>query len=88
MAVVAPRTTIEIASSICLYGKVSVTASTVSWVKWPREPNIYYDYAVLLLVSLLLHALINATCAGTTQFSYQSVHLIHASVKLRRGFAL
>ena len=29
MAVVAPRTTIEIASSICLYGKVSVTASTV-----------------------------------------------------------
>ena len=67
MAVVAPQTTIEIASSICLYGKVSVTASTVSWVKWPREPNIYYDYAVLLLVSLLLHvhALINATCAGT-----------------------
>ena len=62
MAVVALRTTIEIASSICLYGKVSVTASTVSWVKWP---NIYYDYAVLLLVSLLLHALINATCAGT-----------------------
>ena len=53
MAVVAPRTTIEIASSICLYGKVSVTASTVSWVKWPREPNIYYDYAVLLLVSSL-----------------------------------
>ena len=41
MAVVAPQTTIEIASSICLYGKVSVTASTVSWVKWPREPNIY-----------------------------------------------
>ena len=37
MAVVAPRTTIEIASSICLYGKVSVTASTLSWVKWPRE---------------------------------------------------
>ena len=30
MAVVAPRTTIEIESSICLYGKVSVTASTVS----------------------------------------------------------
>ena len=67
MAVVAPQTTIEIASSICLYGKVSVTASTVSWVKWPREPNIilYYDYAVLLLVSLLLHTLINATCDGT-----------------------
>ena len=67
MAVVAPRTTIEIASSICLYGKVSVTASTVSWVKWLREPNIYryYDYAVLLLVSLLLHTLINATRAGT-----------------------
>ena len=62
MAVVAPRTTIEIASSICLYGKVSVTTSTVSWVKWQ---NIYYDYAVLLLVSFLLHALINATCAGT-----------------------
>ena len=33
--------------------------------KRAREPNIYYDYAVLLLVSLLLHALINATCAGT-----------------------
>ena len=46
-------------------GKVSVTGSTVSWVKWLREPNIYYDYAVLLLVSLLLHALINATRAGT-----------------------
>ena len=65
MVVVAPRTTIEIASSICLYGKVSVTASPVPWVKLPREPNIYYGYAVLLLVSLLLHALINATCAGT-----------------------
>ena len=59
MAVVAPRTTIEIALSICLYGKVSVTASTVSWAKKA------YDYAVLLLVSLLLHALINATCVGT-----------------------
>ena len=58
MAVVAPRTTIEIASLICLYG-------TVSWVKWLREPNIYNDYAVLLLVSLLLHALINATRAET-----------------------
>ena len=27
--------------------------------------RIYYVYAVLLLISLLLHALINATCAGT-----------------------
>ena len=26
---------------------------------------IIYDYAVLLLISLLPHALINATCAGT-----------------------
>ena len=65
MGVVAPRTTIDIASSIYLYGKVSVTASTMSWVKWPGAPNIYYDYAVLLLVSLLLHALIKATCVGT-----------------------
>ena len=38
MAVVAPRTTIEMASLICSYGKVSMTASTVSWVKWPSEP--------------------------------------------------
>ena len=30
-----------------------------------QEYNIYYDYAVLLLISLLVHALINATSAGT-----------------------
>ena len=79
VAVVASRTTIEIASSICLYGKVSMTASTVSWVKWPREPNIYYDYAVLLLVSRLLHALINATCAGTRLYRTFDVGLIQLS---------
>ena len=53
MAVVAPRTTIEIASSICLYGKVSVTASTVSWVKWPRETMIMQFY--YWLVSYYMH---------------------------------
>ena len=26
--------------------------------------DIYYDYAVLLLIKLLLHVLIYATCAG------------------------
>ena len=33
MAVVVPRSTIEMALSICSYGKVSMTASTLSWVK-------------------------------------------------------
>ena len=30
--------------------------------------NQYYDYVVLLLISLLLHALINATCAETSPY--------------------
>ena len=36
-----------------------------SYVLLPCAYDIYYDYADLLLISLLLHALINATCAGT-----------------------
>ena len=69
-------------------------ASFPSYVLLPCAYDICYDYAVLLLISLLLHALINATCAGTrlyrqtpdfrrwfdtTQVSYHCVHLIHAT---------
>ena len=37
-----------------------------SYILLPCAYDIYYDYAVLLwLVSYYIHALINATCAGT-----------------------
>ena len=39
-------------------------ASFPSYVLLPCAYDIYYYYAVLLLISVLLHALINATCAG------------------------
>ena len=53
---------IESTDSMITFGNL---ASFPSYVFLPCAYDIYYDYAVLLLISLLLHALINATCAGT-----------------------
>ena len=44
----------------------------------PCAYDIYYDYAVLLLISLSLNALINATCAGTRTLTFD-VGLIQLS---------
>ena len=47
MAVAAARTKIEVASLMCLYSKMLMTASKVSWAKWPKRT--YFNHVIVRL---------------------------------------